>query len=256
LAGGSAKEIHMNVRGHALIRATLCFWIWLLLVSATGCNSPYTYAATAIGATIVGAQSPSHEIEQVYYLGIVDPHEQIPTAIYRLTVRGQASFISNTKFASGWVPAQLVDSLNSHIGFEEKGPGVATTQPANSDQLSRIQTGRRLVLFGPEGFREAPRDHRLVIVMGANPDAFFQAIDQALGTLATVQQDSSNARVKALMVEAIAEVNAERARLDALQKDVDAQVAITPASSATPGSGGSQPTAVTPTPASAPSNNH
>jgi hypothetical protein len=37
--------------------------------------------------------------------------------------------------------------------------------------------------------------------MGANPDAFFQAIDQALGTLATVRQDDANARVKALMVE-------------------------------------------------------
>jgi hypothetical protein len=109
-----------------------------------------------VGATVVGARSPTHEIEQVYYLGIVDPHEQVPTAIYRVTVRGQASFISNTKFASGWAPAELVDSLNSHIGFQEDSAGVSTTQPAGGGQMSRLQTGRRLVLFGPEGFREAP----------------------------------------------------------------------------------------------------
>ena len=45
-------------------------------------------------------------------------------------------------------------------------------------------------MFGPEGFREAPKDHRLVIVMGASPEAFFGAIDRALGIVADVRQGS------------------------------------------------------------------
>jgi hypothetical protein len=43
-------------------------------------------------------------------------------------------------------------------------------------------------MFGPEGFREAPRDHRLVIVMGSSPQKFFSAVDSALGLVASVTQ--------------------------------------------------------------------
>ena len=38
--------------------------------------------------------------------------EQVPPSVYRVRVKGQASFLSATKFASGWVPADLVDSLS------------------------------------------------------------------------------------------------------------------------------------------------
>jgi hypothetical protein len=34
-------------------------------------------------------------------------------------MHGQASFISFAKFASGWVPAGLVDSLGSNISFNK-----------------------------------------------------------------------------------------------------------------------------------------
>jgi hypothetical protein len=51
-----------------------------------------------------------------------------------------------------------------------------------------LLTGRRLIMFGPEGFREAPKNHRLVVVMGSNPDKFFSAVDEALGEVARVTQ--------------------------------------------------------------------
>ena len=49
------------------------------------------------------------------------------------------------------------------------------------------------MMFGPEGFREAPANHRLVVVMGADPSAFFEAVDQTLGVIAQATQGISKA---------------------------------------------------------------
>ena len=75
-------------------------------------------------------------------------------------------------------------------------PGEKTSPQADAERVrvekqQRMLTGRRLVMFGPEGFREAPKDHRLVVVMGSNPDAFFSAVDEALGVVASVTQGTS-----------------------------------------------------------------
>lgn len=272
-----------------------------------GCNSPWPYVGAAAGAAALGGQAPTNEIEQVYYLGVFDPQEQIPQAVYRVTVHGQGSFISQTKFASGWVPANLVDTLNQSIGFDEQGrfsvgaksgdaipadskptprpdevaptkspadeskdsdeapsedveangdaePATGTTgatDPAvpeesppktadpqagskghadsdpdptqdadipESDVSNRgIPTGRRLVLFGPEGFREAPRDHRLVIVMGSNPAHFFKAIGESLQAIRQVQVESSNSGAAQQVMGEMLRLEAEYARLTDLQ---------------------------------------
>ncbi len=58
--------------------------------------------------------------------------------------------------------------------------GKITMTKAGQDELSKLTIGRRLMQFGPEGFREVPKDHRLVIMMGANPEDFFKAMDMAL----------------------------------------------------------------------------
>lgn len=67
----------------------------LLLVSTfcfcSGCEAAAGWAVGAAAVTVVGAQTPSQSIEQTYYVGVFDPKEQIPPALYRLTVRGQAS---------------------------------------------------------------------------------------------------------------------------------------------------------------------
>jgi hypothetical protein len=162
----------------------LCLISGLALLTA-GCSPEGMITGTVGGvtfSTLLGARSPTHEIQQVYYLGVFDPREQVPPSIYRLTVHGQSSFMSATKFASGWVPAAMADSLDSHIQFNEKSDKLEFSSGDN--KIEKLKTGRRLVLFGPEGFREAPKDHRLVVVMGSNPEAYFQAIDEALGVMA------------------------------------------------------------------------
>jgi hypothetical protein len=168
-------------------------------------TSGSTCSNTEIGGSIVAAtvglgRTPSNDLEQVYYMGVFDPQEQIPSTIYRVTVRGQASAISLMKFGSGWVPAELVDSLNSSISFDPK-TGLATGQTGKGLDSSKLNTGRRLMLFGPEGFRESPRDHRLVIVMGSSPEAYFNAIDSALGTVGKARIEQLDKKAKDQLIQ-------------------------------------------------------
>lgn len=184
-----------------LLRLASLFMMAALL---TACD-PFTrlIVGKSVEATIIGARSPSHEIEQIYYLGVFDPREQVPEAIYRVTVKGQASFISFTKFASGWVPAGVIDSLGGKVSMSMQGDSGVNIAGADPQFVSQLQTGRRLVLFGPEGFREAPRDHRLVIVMGTSPESFFNAIDTALGEFSQVQLERDNAGVRRELMKAM-----------------------------------------------------
>jgi hypothetical protein len=189
--------------------------------SGCGAAAPNLSLAVA-GGTALAGQAPGQEIEQVYYLGAFDPREQIPPTVYRLTVRGQASGISNVKFGSGWVQASLIDSLNSRVGFDDKG-GATVTQ-GSTDEFKTITTGRRLMLFGPEGFREAPKDHRLVIVMGASPQKFFQAIDESLATVTQAQREAANSEVSIALFKAMADIRNEQKRIGDLTTDVDADI--------------------------------
>jgi hypothetical protein len=179
--------------------------VLLLAALSLGCNGTMgAIIGGTIGVTLAGARSPSHEIEQIYYLGVFDPREQLPEAIYRITVKGQASIISFTRFASGWVPAAVIDSLGGKVKLAATtDPNDLTISAAHADSVSQLNTGRRLVLFGPEGFREAPRDHRLVIVMGSSPEEFFRAIDTTLGTFAEVQLERDNADLQRALMTAM-----------------------------------------------------
>jgi hypothetical protein len=176
----------------------------LVAVFVTACD-PMTRAIVGgtVGSTLIGARSPTHEVEQIYYLGVFDPREQVPEAIYRVTVKGQASFMSFTKFASGWVPAAVIDSIGGNVQMAAQGETGVSFAGADTKYLSQLQTGRRLVLFGPEGFREAPREHRLVIVMGSNPQGFFKAIDTALGEFSQVQLERDNAGIQRELMQAM-----------------------------------------------------
>lgn len=193
-----------------------------------GCDPVTTNAAIAggvVGGTVLLAQAPGQEIEQVYYLGVFDPQDQLPPTVYRITVHGQASAMSNMKFGSGWVPAQFVDSLGTAASF---GTGdnadVASFHGGQQkEQLANIKTGRRLMMFGPEGFREAPKDHRLVIVMGASPEKFFQAIDQAMENF-SAERMPTDSQVAQQLADARKQMLAEQQRLDDLKKDIDAEM--------------------------------
>lgn len=128
---------------------------------------------------VAGSLIPATTFEQTYYLGIFDPREQVPESFYRIRVRGQSSFFNtSTRYASGWVPAGLVDTLATRFDFDNTTGNVAYPERGNDN--SSLKLDRRLVLFGPEGFREAPANHRLVIIMGANPHAFFEAVNSVL----------------------------------------------------------------------------
>src|SRR5262245_33562546 len=93
------------------------YLLLLIPLLAVGCATPVQTAGLVAGVTVAGGRSPGQEIEQVYYLGVFDPQDQVPPSVYRVTVHGQASVLGLTKFASGWVPADIADSLNTQIGY-------------------------------------------------------------------------------------------------------------------------------------------
>lgn len=168
------------------------------------------------------ARTPSNEIEQIYYLGTFDPQEQIPPTIYRVRVHGQASAMNSAKFASGWVKAGLVDSLGTKIGFDKAQNGNLTfaNGAMQSDPLINIASERRMMIFGPEGFREAPKDHRMVLVMGSSPEAYFQAVDQALGEVVSGNEEEKNVKAKQQMALTLVQLANESERLKSLAQDV------------------------------------
>lgn len=192
---------------------------WLLLPLAmsltSGCSTlPESIALASVVTTAVGSMIPGHDIEQVYYLGSFDPQEQVPPALYRVRVRGQASFISWMRFGSGWVPAEVIDSLGSSVEIN-KATGKIEITKAGNEQLSKLAVGRRLMQFGPEGFREVPKDHRLVIVMGSSPEKFFKAMDEALGAVSQAKADQDNNALNRLLYEAMAATAAEKQLIEA-----------------------------------------
>lgn len=203
---------------HRLITTAACAAILLL---HSGCATPWqTTALTAGVATATGAYSPNNEIEQIYYLGVFDPYEQVPPSVYRVRVHGQASFISRTKFASGWVRADLIDSLGTEVKWDRDKGGISISKTGDNP-LSSITPERRMMLFGPEGFREAPKDHRLVLVMGASPQEYFEAVDSALGSVSQAQAELRNSSLNSLLFEALIQVKSEKDSLAQLARDVD-----------------------------------
>lgn len=212
--------------GAPALASGLC--LLAIAYAVTGCNSvpatDFGYGAAAAGGVAILAAAPGQQIEQVYYLGSFDPREQLPPTIYRITVRGQASGISMMKFGSGWVPASLIDSLNTDVEFADASSTRPTIVTGNGDQQSNLESGRRLIMFGPEGFREAPKDHRLVIVMGSSPDAFFNAIDQVLGA-AGMSKSASSSKLPADLMNASTQAEDEHEQLTDLRSALQAEAA-------------------------------
>ena len=208
------------MRTQYLLPMTLLGCIGAGLLSS--CNSlPQNIALGAVVVTGVGAVIPGHDIEQVYYLGTFDPQEQVPPSLFRVRVRGQASILSWMRFGSGWVPAELIDSLGSSIEFNKKS-GVVKIDRTDAKDLSSLKIGRRLIQFGPEGFREVPKNHRLVLVMGASPEEFFDAMDRALGDVSKAPVEQANVSLHGELFEALSLVMTERELLDSAARDLQA----------------------------------
>lgn len=164
-----------------------------LVLSLAGCDTAGENIALGLGVgTLFGARAPTHEIQQTYYLGVFDPQSQLEPTVYRVRLHGQSSFINQTKFASGWLPSAAVDTLGTTITWDDE---AGTTKIEGVDQrdssVAGFQTGRRMVVFGPEGFREAPANYRLVVAMGTSPEAYFRLANEALAEVASVTQTPS-----------------------------------------------------------------
>lgn len=196
---------------------------FLLFLSACTAKQAALYPPLIVGGGLVfGGMAPAQELEQIYYLGVFDPQDQLPRAVYRLRVRGQSSFINGMRFGSGWVPAPLVDTLSGQIGFANKA-GLDIKTSGGTD-MPALQTGRRLVVFGPEGFREVPRDQRLVIVMGASPEAFFSAVDKALGALGADLSDSAKAELRVELAKEMGNARTDRSRIEDVERELKDEV--------------------------------
>jgi hypothetical protein len=188
----------------------------LFCLFQSGCSTEGKIVTGVLAGTAYLAQSPGNEIEQIYYLGVFDPEDQLPPSLYRVRVHGQSSSFSQTRFASGWVRAELIDSLSSRISFD-KTTGRLGVDGTDENQVHR-KIGRRQILFGPEGFRDAPAGHRLAIVMGQSPESFFQAIDASLGAVSRVQEEDRNNRLARILFSDLSRLQYEDRALERLQR--------------------------------------
>ncbi len=186
--------------------------------STTAGNAGLVFSGIAAGSSFT---TPYDEIQQTYYLGVFDPEEQIQPSFYRFRLSGQSGFLSRVRFASGWVESGFVDSLGSQIAFDKENGRLKFV--GNSDE-TRFDPGRRMVLFGPEGFREAPRDHRLVIVMGQDPNAFFDAVGGTLKDLTTLASRQDRQEVERRLVAERHRLQYEAAALDQLSRQIDEDI--------------------------------
>ena len=183
--------------------------------------------ATVVAAVALSLITPScatigaHKLDQVYYLGIFDPHEQLPPSFYRIRVTGRSSFFSNINYAAGWVPAPFIDSLNTQVSFDNETGSLDFKDGETSRQVT-LETGRGLMLFGPEGFRPAPRDHRLAVVMSGDPSKFFDSIQEAMGQLSAAKhiEKSSPSGVRTTALEAFMAANQEEDAITQLMERI------------------------------------
>ncbi len=188
-------------------------WVLTLLCTMLGgCGTLTVAQRNVLAAATVGSVVPNANLDQVYYLGSFDPHSQLPPSLYRIRVRGQSSILSQMRFASSWAPAAVVDSLSGSVEMDIKSGRVTTTGGAGPG----LGDGRGLMLFGPEGFRPAPRDHRLVVIMGSSPEAVEQAFSSALGTVARVRFGQPSGALDRRLFEHLTELGQERRELEAL----------------------------------------
>ena len=206
--------------------ASAIFAYVLILAGAwalSGCaTTAQSVGLGAAAATVAGGLSPTHEIDQTYYLGVFDPMEQLPPMVYRVRVHGQASFISMMRFGSGWVRADLIDSLSGGVTMNHKDGSISFNE--TDKQLERLAPGRRLILYGPEGFREAPKDHRLVIVMGSNADGYFEAMDTALGTYAQASATAQESELNGILLQESLQISREKERLASAQARLEREL--------------------------------
>lgn len=130
---------------------------------------------------LVNVGCASTGFSEYYYLGIYDAQEQLPQEMYRFRLAGYGNPFTKVKFASGWLPAAMVDPIDSDLSFGSNDGKVSYSSTAGDGARSTFKSFRPFYIFGPEGFRKAPQDHRLCIIMSANPEKIFQMAERFAG---------------------------------------------------------------------------
>jgi hypothetical protein len=128
----------------------------------------------------------SSTASEAFYVGRFDPLTQLPQELYRFRVNGEGSWYHDMKFASGWLPASVVDPLGSTISIGKDGVSTKSANTGNGAQAAAdtkgyVEAYRTMRLFGPEAFLEVPKDLRFCVVMSADPNKFFQAARMLAG---------------------------------------------------------------------------
>ena len=95
------------------------------------------------------------------------------------------------------------------------GRNVKIERDADSN-FNINDSGRRLMQFGPEGFRSAPKGHRLVILMGSSPEKVEQAFSTALGTVALAANGASGSTVDRDALKALLDMGRDKAQLQSI----------------------------------------
>ncbi|MFC3122401.1 hypothetical protein [Agaribacter flavus] len=183
----------------------------IIIIFLQGCK--LTPAEQFVSGASLAAISPTNELEQIFYVGMFDPQEQAPQTIYRIRIHGQASFLNDVKFGSGWVKSELVDSLSSQNNLLDEIKSLSGDGSKVFEEELGIDSQRKMIAFGPEGFRITPKNHRLVVVMGTSPDAFFQAVDRTMGESAKIQNTTMSAELVQLLFESLKDVNQQKKQL-------------------------------------------
>jgi hypothetical protein len=80
------------------------------------------------------------------------------------------------------------------------------------------------MMFGPEGFREAPANHRLVLVMGSSPEKYFEAVDTVLGTVSQAFAKQRQSGLTAELMTALTTTSRERADLAELRTRLESEL--------------------------------
>ena len=206
--------------GYALAFSSLCLAGGAVI---SGCSTPAGTAAltggVATGLISAAGRAPAHEVEQIYYVGVFDPEEQVPRSIYRLRVHGQSSPLNKTRFASGWVPSKLIDAFGGQVSIDPNSQGSSVVTGISTNQEVLLPVGKRLWQFGPEASRESASAYRLVIVMGADPGAFFATVDKALGYTSDSAVKQVNAAVQANLYSVLASLVETTERYEKLKQN-------------------------------------
>jgi hypothetical protein len=129
-------------------------------------------AILGVLASVAVLASCASTVKETFYVGRFDPLTQLPEELYRFRLKGSSGCLSSVRFASGWLPAEMVDPLDTQLTISPKGKvGV---DAGDENNKAHVEAYRTMRLFGPEGFVEVPKDFRLCVIMGSDPGEFFR----------------------------------------------------------------------------------